>query len=184
MSIIIVTDIFGITPALIELSDKLNAKYIVDPYNGKNMAFKNEFDAYSYFTKYIGLDNYLAALIRAVDSTDNVSYLLGFSIGASVIWRLSEKSSSTKIKNAICYYGSQIRHFTSINPNFPIELIFPKNEDHFDVLKLQQLLSNKPNVTITNTNFYHGFMNNHSSNYNLSGYKAHSDLLRASLTPK
>jgi dienelactone hydrolase len=193
MSIIIVTDIFGITPALIKLSDKLNAKSIVDPYNGINMDFKSELEAYSYFTENVGLDNYLAELIKVVDETTNNSALLGFSIGASIIWRLSEKLSeqafkkssetlpSSKVKYAICYYGSQIRHFTTINPHFPVELIFPKTEQHFDLLKLQQSLSNKPNVTITNTNFYHGFMNTHSSNYNASGYYAHLDWLCARL---
>jgi dienelactone hydrolase len=173
MSIIIVTDIFGVTPALITLSDKLNAKFIVDPYNGINMNFKNEFEAYSYFTEQVGLENYLEKLIKVVDSTSNISSLLGFSVGASVIWRLSEKLLSAKIKNAICYYGSQIRHFTSITPQFPVELIFPKTEEHFDLLKLQQSLSNKPNITIRNTNFYHGFMNFHSSNFNACGYNTH-----------
>jgi len=56
MSIIIVSDIFGKTPALIGIGEELNAKAIVDPYDGQYMMFESESDAYSYFMKNIGFD--------------------------------------------------------------------------------------------------------------------------------
>jgi len=40
MNIILISDVFGKTPAVIKLAKELNAKIIVDPYNGKAMGFK------------------------------------------------------------------------------------------------------------------------------------------------
>ena len=65
MSIILVSDIFGVTPSLLEIAQKLKVRFIIDPYNGKTMQFQNEADAYSYFVKTVGLDNYLSILSKA-----------------------------------------------------------------------------------------------------------------------
>lgn len=177
MSIILVSDVFGKTPALMQLSEELNAKVIVDPYNGKNMRFENEAEAYSYFIEQVGLDAYLDKLLEITKSVHSDSTLIGFSIGASAIWRLSEKISANFIKRAICFYGSQIRYFTEISPLFEIELVFPKSESHFDVLELQANLSKKHNVKTIKVNYLHGFMNYYSSNYNKLAYREYVNLL-------
>lgn len=177
MSIILVSDVFGKTPALIKLSEELNAKAIVDPYNGLNMGFKNEAEAYSYFMEQIGLESYLAELRKKIESTHSPSTLIGFSIGASAIWRLSENISADVVQRAICFYGSQIRHFTNVVPQIEIELIFPKSESHFDVLELQASLAKKPNVKTSKIDCLHGFMNYESDNYNQQAYKEMVDLL-------
>lgn len=177
MSIILVSDVFGLTPALLEISEKLGACTIVDPYNGQIMGFQNEAEAYSYFVKEIGLDNYLSSLFESVESIDEPTTLIGFSVGASVIWRLSEKKVNNLIKQAFCYYGSQIRNFTQIEPRFKVNLVFPKSEAHFDVEELQDKLSNKANTKTEKVEYLHGFMNFYSNNYNNSGYSKHINLL-------
>jgi len=182
MSITIVTDVFGKTPALIALAKALNAKEIIDPYHGQEMAFNNESDAYNYFSEHVGLDVYLMQLTKSVLSQSSAQTLIGFSVGASAIWKLSATISTNYVKSAVCYYGSQIRNYTEITPLFPVKMIFPKHEAHFDVLALQKKLATKAKVNVVKTNYLHGFMNYHSNNYNHAAYQEHLNLLRLSLS--
>jgi len=98
MSVIIVSDVFGVTAALLDMATKIGANTIVDPYEGKVMVFENEAEAYSCFMKTVGLDNYLSILLKAVTSIEHPITLIGFSVGASVVWRLSEIKDKIIIK--------------------------------------------------------------------------------------
>lgn len=178
MNIVIVSDVFGITPALIKLKEKLGVTIIIDPYNGKSMDFKNEAEAYSCFIAKIGLDNYISIVLKALASLDGKTTLIGFSIGASAIWRISLTNKNNFIKQAFCFYGSQIRNFTQIDPCFKINLLFPKSEPHFDVVELIKKLEAKANVKITQVEYLHGFMNYYSNNFNKTGYQRYVTLLR------
>ena len=178
MSIILVADIFGSTPALIKIGESLNASMIVDPYDGNFMDFKDEAEAYAYFMEHVGLEKYLAKLMALIASIEPNITLIGFSIGASVIWLLSKQSSVTNVKRGICFYGSQIRHAQEIDPLFEIQLIFPKQEAHFDVSALQSLLSKKEKVKTKQVTYLHGFMNFYSTNYSEVGYKEQMKWLR------
>ena len=181
MNNVIVADIFGQTPALTALSDRVSADKIVDPYDGKIMSFDNEAQAYSYFTEHVGLDDYVDKLIQVIQECPEEVTLIGFSVGASAIWQLSASTSKHKgkmAKGAICFYGSQIRHQTDLSPKFDIKLILPKNESHFDVCALQKLLDNKQRVTIIQVNYLHGFMNPHSNNFSQAGYAEYVALLQ------
>jgi hypothetical protein len=178
MDIILVSDVFGKTPALVKLSEELNANIIIDPYDGINMNFKNEAEAYSYFIDKVGLDNYLSKLLEITMSISSLTTLIGFSVGASIIWKLSENSSVKNISHGICYYGSQIRNFKELNPLFEVELIFPKVETHFDVLQLQSELCKKQKVKTMKVDYLHGFMNFYSTNYNEVAYLEQLDYLR------
>ena len=96
MTIVIVSDIFGKTPALEKLCSDLPGRVIiVDPYKGKYLQFKDESEAYSYFSKHVGLDCYSKILENEVELVSDNLILVGFSIGASAIWEISDK----KIKN-------------------------------------------------------------------------------------
>ncbi len=180
MNIIIVSDVFGITPALLQLKDQLGANTIIDPYKGECMDFKNEAGAYSYFIDTVGLDNYVLKVLKELTSVDCKTTLIGFSIGASAIWRSSLSNVNNLIQQAFCFYGSQIRNSVQIEPCFKINLVFPKSESHFDVDELIKKLEIKPNVKITQVDYLHGFMNYHSSNYNNIGYQDHIALLQSS----
>ena len=177
MNTIVVSDVFGKTPALVSFSNALNAVDIIDPYDGVNMNFKSEAEAYSYFVENVGLDGYLKKLTEKVQGLDSKSRLIGFSVGASVIWRLSEMVLSNTIDRAICFYGSQIRKFTIIEPLFKIEVILPASEPHFDVSELQKNLFDKLNITINRVPYLHGFMNSHSDNYHQEGYEEYIRIL-------
>jgi dienelactone hydrolase len=177
MNTILISDVFGITPALLKLRDKLGATIIVDPYQGKSMDFKNETDAYAYFITEVGLEHYVSNVSNVLEALDGETILIGFSVGASAIWQLSQNNKNSHIKQAFCFYGSQIRNFKKIEPCFQVNLIFPKNELHFDVVELIEKLKNKFNVRITKVDYLHGFMNYYSSNFNEIAYQEHVDLL-------
>jgi len=177
----IVVDIFGVTPALIALGRTINADIIVDPYDGKMMNFDNEAQAYHYFTDNVGLDVYVNKLSKIMKECADKTIIIGFSIGAAAIWKLSASTDIEiikRVKYAICFYGSQIRHLTTLSPNFDVQLIFPKSEAHFDVQALVERLANKKRVTAVQVDFLHGFMNSHSNNFNQAGYTAHVKLLQ------
>jgi len=186
MNNIIVSDVFGKTKALIELGNAINADVIVDPYDGKNMNFIDEVQAYSYFAENIGLDSYLEMLSKTIKECSGECILIGFSVGASIIWQLSQLSQLPSIKmtkvvkGATCFYGSQIRHLSKLSPKFEVKLIFPKSEPHFDVVALQHALANKEKVKTMQVDYLHGFMNTHSNNFNDAGYEEHIELLRQS----
>ena len=103
--------------------------------------------------------------------------LIGFSVGASAIWQISEKEELPEVLNATCFYGSQIRNNINVNSKFPIHLIFPKSEEHFSVSELTKEIRDKEKVGVEQTDFLHGFMNTHSQNYDQLGYNQHLQAL-------
>jgi len=181
MKTIIVSDVFGVTPALVKLSEKLGADTIIDPYKGEYMGFKDEAQAYSCFVATVGLDSYVSKLLTILASFNDKVTLVGFSVGASAIWISSTANERNVIEQAFCFYGSQIRNFTQIEPCFKVNLLFPKWESHFDVAELIEKLKNPPHVNTTQVDYLHGFMNYYSSNFNKSGYTQHMALLRETI---
>jgi len=177
MKLIIVADIFGKTAALMRISTELGAIDVIDPYDGIEMCFNSEDEAYRYFSEHVGLDHYLEIIIQRLQHTTDVT-LVGFSVGAAAIWRLSDSKIATNINSAIGFYGSQIRHTPDIQPLFPIELIFPASETHFDVTQLKNRLSTTENVSTCQVDFRHGFMNYHSINFDYLGYQVQQLRLR------
>lgn len=171
MQTIIVSDIFGRTKALEKLASLLSSEVdIFDPYDSEIKGFANESEAYSFFTSEVGIDKYSEKLSEFVQSIESELKLIGFSIGAAAIWKISGQKNMDNISSATCFYGSQIRNFNQVVPLFPIKLIFPAFEEHFSVSELMATLSGMENVTIKQVPFLHGFMNQHSVNYDQRGY--------------
>jgi dienelactone hydrolase len=105
-------------------------------------------------------------------------FLVGFSVGASALWALSGEIYMQRKIKAICFYGSQIRHYSEINPIIEIELFFPEHEPHFNVAKLISKLSHKKNVQCHMVPYLHGFMNKKSDNFNKTGYHNYLKILK------
>lgn len=96
--------------------------------------------------------------------------LIGFSVGASAIWNISNDVIVRGIIGATCFYGSQIRFNLGVKPRFPIKLVLPTFEQHFSISELIEALSCTENVMIERTPFFHGFMNKLSKNYDQNGH--------------
>ena len=187
MQIIIVSDIFGRTSGLeafaADLSSNSLKAIIVAPYQGKSIDFINEGEAYAYFQKNVGIEQYKDIIFTIIKQTMNDFpenlLLIGFSVGASVIWRLSDKLCNKEKIKAVCFYGSQIRYSLDIDPKIEIELIFPEHEPHFNVKDLFSQLSHKKNVNCNIAPYLHGFMNKKSVNFNKTGYSNYLQFLKA-----
>ena len=151
---------------------------IVDPYSGMFMDFKNETEAYTYFISNVGLDYYGELLFSKTHQIAAPITLIGFSIGASAIWKISKDLEPDIVSNAFCFYGSQIRYDLEIEPIFHVDLILPKSESHFSVSDLSEYLSRRDNVTIHQTEYLHGFMNTYSTNFHKNGYDYYTKWLQ------
>lgn len=181
MQHLIITDIFGLTPALKDIAHTLPQPcHIFDPYNGKDMRFVNEAEAYTYFMGETGLRQYAEKLVLFTQSLNCQLRVIAFSVGASALWDICHKEEVDNIVSATCFYGSQIRYNRSQCPIFPIELIFPAYEEHFSVKSLIADLLDTKNVSIQQVAHLHGFMNKYSNNYNGTGYREWSEILRNS----
>lgn len=177
MKVIIASDIFGRTEALEKLASELPGKIeIVDPYHSE-ITFEDEVKAYAFFTQEVGLDQYTQQLFDTVKVSNAPVSLLGFSMGASAMWRLSAEVEIDNVASAILFYGSQIRRYVDINPQFTTSLIFPAQEEHFSVTELIAQLENKNNVHIHQSEYFHGFMNDYSKNYNKQAYDQYKSML-------
>ena len=177
MQIIAVSDIFGRTKAFEKLCNDISEEIdILDPYNGKSCSFENETEAYNYFQKNVGLEQYSRILGNKLKNQQKPVFLIGFSVGASAIWLNSAFNQETQI-SAICFYGSQIRHLLTIDPKFKVELIIPKNEMHFSVNRFQLNLGSKKNVKTHKADFMHGFMNSLSNNFDISAYEKYKTMV-------
>jgi hypothetical protein len=179
MGKVIVSDIFGRTPALEDLAEAVGSVTdIIDPYGGKIMGFDTESQAYDHFMTHVGIPAYGKMLASHLADIPCVSVLIGFSVGAAAIWMISETLAPEKIGGAVCFYGSRIRHAPDIMPRIRIEHILPKKEPGFNIDDLAAALSGKKNVTVHKTPYLHGFMNRLSPNFSRDGYASGLDRLR------
>jgi dienelactone hydrolase len=161
----LISDIFGKTPALVRLANELGGAEIFDPYRGETLIFTDEAQAYAYFSAHVGVEHYLQMFkqSRAVQSKQVL--LIGFSVGASLLWRWSAEITPSFNGQIIGFYGAQIRHHPELVPNCPVKLVFPRREPHFDMVQLMATLAAKPQLTLHQSSALHGFFNPMSINY-------------------
>lgn len=177
--IVIVSDIFGKTQALKKLCKAVISNVdVIDPYAGNYMDFRTEQEAYEFFMNNVGLSTYCDLLLSRLEKVPSPTNLVGFSVGASAIWQVSELLNTNKINRVVCFYGSQVRNLTEIKPNVVVEHLLPIHEPGYSISELASQLSRKENVVIHKTPYLHGFMNKLSKNYNKSGYATYIDWLR------
>ena len=185
--VLIAADIFGKTLELVELAGQISARstrvVILDPYQSEVMDFPDEAAAYDYFQKHVGLPQYREILLNRLLLADQGLILIGFSVGASAIWCASEGIIAPADHKAICFYGSQIRHFPDINPGIEMELIFPEHESLFSVELLVRRLSVKQNVWCHTAPYRHGFMNRRSENFDINGYHEYLQFVNERTAP-
>jgi hypothetical protein len=176
---IVVTDIFGRTDALEEIAGSLSGSVeIFDPYGAKQKEFVSEQSAYDYFSEYVGLESYAQCFHDYLLQVKGPLSLMGFSVGASIIWMNSQAKNERNVSGALCFYGSQIRNFREIIPQFPIKLIFPISEDNFSVPDLIADLTHRNDLQVNQSQYRHGFMNHHSKNFDQGGYSQYLHALR------
>ena len=184
-TLFLIADIFGRTRALEtigqELSEAVPDTQIIDPYQGLDHPFETEAGAYAYFMDRVGLAPYASILTDVLADSGPDTALIGFSVGASAIWSVSDKPLFRNIKKAFCFYGSQIRQYTDIRPRFDMELIFPEQEPHFEVDELIHTLQAKDRVSCSKAKGLHGFMNELSPHFDPDCYAVFMEYLKTAL---
>lgn len=168
MNIVIAPDIFGITPSLNQLVKKLSKQAdvaIIDPYHGEEMGFKDEQQAYQAFLDEGGLDVYTEQLKIILTYIEQPVVLIGFSAGASALWRLTDKKLGLHASHFIGFYPGQIRYYLDVEPHIPTTLLMPKQEAHFDLQAVINQLPVSDTLCITQFDLAHGFMNPISGGY-------------------
>ena len=124
----------------------------------------DEFLSYIKFYEEVGLDKATKQIEKIIsENTEYEISIIGFSIGATIAWLLSE---DTRVHQIIGVYGSKIRDYQHINPIVNTSLFFC-NENAFDVNLLISNLSNKDNVVVAKLNANHGFYSNYQDNITL-----------------
>ncbi|WP_120497198.1 dienelactone hydrolase family protein [Kiloniella sp. EL199] len=170
MQIIILPEIYGRTSFITKLEAVFLKQDIpvktLDLYEGEQPVFTDEQQAYDHFINSGGHDEYLALLQKAIQQTEGPLFILGFSVGASTVWRVLDNPDIAKrVQRFVGFYSSQIRHYLSVNPECPVTLIFPKEETHFSVRDIIDVVQRKDFVTCYQSEALHGFLNPHSNNF-------------------
>jgi len=178
---LVVTDIFGITDAIMKLSHELTqlgcAVSLIDPYQGKDVQLADEEDLYDYFLRACGHEEYLAkvshALVAALTRAKQDIFIIGFSAGANAAWRALNKlnplvkahQANGRIKHFVGFYPTQIRHHLTLSPVCRSTLIFAEHEKHINVKDVMGHLSKINHTQCIKVPLHHGFMNPSSINY-------------------
>ena len=183
--LIVASDIYGKTKHLETLIKEISKQYdsveIVEPYEIDDINFKDEAEAYTHFQETIGLKGYIERLHSRLQGQEHSEQtLLGFSVGASAIWAVSDKLQSYRNTKGICFYSSQVRDYLDITPKIKIDLYFSVSEPMYDVDEVITEMSEKPEVNCIKTLYQHGFMNKKSQNFSKSGYSEYLEIINRS----
>lgn len=142
---------------------------MVDPHHGTRKDYPDEDHAYAAFQAAGGMDAYVERCLEKILAGPAPRYLLGFSAGASALWKALGQVPEGTAERAQLFYGGQIRHFPDCQPACPVHLVFPAREALFSVEELMMVLQGRPRVTMERTPFLHGFMNPLSRNFEPPG---------------
>ncbi|MBC2581690.1 dienelactone hydrolase family protein [Clostridium sp. DJ247] len=174
--IIVLHEIYGINQHIQMVCEKFsmngydiicpNLIDLVQPFN-----YDLQEEAYQHFMNNIGFDSAVQqvkqVIIQAKKQYRNI-YLLGYSVGATIAWLCGGEENMCN--GIIGYYGSRIRDYKNITPKCPVLLIFPTEENSFNVEELVYSLG-KQNIKVYMLNGKHGFSNPFSKNYCVQSFE-------------
>lgn len=169
-AIIVVHEIYGINQHMKNICQSLSEKDfdVICPNLLKQEApfdYSQEEIAYRNFMENIGFanaSNEMKRLLLKIKGKYKKTYLVGYSIGATIAWLCSEEEG---ISGIVGYYGSRIRNYLEINPLCPTMLFFPEKEQSFNVDELIFDLEEK-NILVHKFKGQHGFCDQYSPKYN------------------
>ncbi|WP_372628180.1 dienelactone hydrolase family protein [Arsukibacterium sp.] len=173
--VLVLSDIFGLCaglePLLADLSQAGAVVQLVDPYQGQRQQFTDEASAYAEYISQCGHDTYAAIASQALQgSGQRFDIAIGFSAGATGLWRALAATDSSKLKQAILFYPGQIHQHQALTPAVPVQVIFGHSEPHFNVAAICQQLQQQ-GVTAVSSGYQHGFMNPASAAFDEAGYQ-------------
>ncbi|REE70521.1 dienelactone hydrolase [Paenibacillus taihuensis] len=171
-AVIVMHEIYGIN-AHMELVCNTLSGYGVDAWcpdllnrGEAAFAYAEESDAYAHFMQEVGFTAAAASarrLIAEIAPSYRQIILVGFSVGATIAWLLSEEPA---VHGIVGFYGSRIRNYMEVSPACEALLFFPQEEGSFNVDDLLAALRDKPLVEVHKFSGQHGFSDPYSPKYN------------------
>ncbi len=173
--VVVITDIFGqgagLSRLLADLRQSGATLHLVDPYQGRAQQFADEEQAYAAYSAECGHDAYATLAAEALQhSSQPFDLAIGFSAGASALWRALASTDSSRLKQAVLFYPGQIHQHLTLKPQVPTQVIFGHSEPHFAVDDICRQLQQQ-GVTAISTPYAHGFINPASKAFNEAGYQ-------------
>lgn len=179
-SVLVASDIFGISDALLTLVEDANISeqaMLVSPYKLTHHRFKNEAHAYQCFVNEGGIEAYIVRLTKVVSTHPEIKYVIGFSAGGAAMYRVMSHLSAINIRLTL-FYPRQIRYYLDKQPCCPCHIIFPESEKHFALPKVITALRPHSALTLEQNTYQHGFMNKDSTGFNQSAYEHYCQMLK------
>jgi dienelactone hydrolase len=170
-AIVILHEIYGLNDFIRDLTEEWTNTFFLPVYtpiftaNKAAYLYSQESIAYTSFINHVGFDR----AAKTVDSFFNEQkdydtfLLLGFSIGATVGWRVSHRNR--KVKGLVGFYGSRIRDYLTEKPTCPTLLIYPEHEKSFDVIKMSHEIASENHIFMHLVAASHGFADPYNPNY-------------------
>lgn len=183
MTILLATDIFGLSPWCLNLINhwqKLGAHVTVcSPYEHE-MQFASEEDAYAHFSQLGGFAAYCDKIQQALGAKwqGQETLYIGFSAGGAALWKILSEESLVSTGHLIAFYPGQIRHHLDKSPNIDTSLVFPILEQHFDLSKVIEYLVTNPKLSLVQNQLMHGYANPNSKHYDQHASEALQGLLQ------
>lgn len=173
--VVVLSDIFGLCAGLerllADLSQAGGDVQLIDPYQGQTQKFADEVQAYAAYSAQCGHDTYAAIAAQVfANSKQPFDLAIGFSAGATALWRALANTDTRLLKQAILFYPGQIHQHLALTPQVPTQVIFGHSELHFAVAEMCRQLQQQ-GVNAVSTSYAHGFMNPASKAFNEAGYQ-------------
>ncbi|KOS66371.1 hypothetical protein AEA09_16610 [Lysinibacillus contaminans] len=169
--VFILHEIYGVNDFMHEqtiefIDDQTVVEHLALYPDGKVFSYAQEEEAYAYFIKEVGFDKPLTQLsqqLRTAIAKYKEVILIGFSVGATLAWRLS----TLPLHRVICVYGSRIRQYLGVQPSCPTLVLLPIHEKSFDVNNMKNALQHIHFVQTVQFAGEHGFMDECNRTFHL-----------------
>lgn len=177
MRIIVASDIHGVSDKLREQFAMLGQPIIVSPWPGDGRPFATEQDAVAEFHRQDGLAFYETKIAEAANG--EAALLVGFSVGATSLWRYVASLRCNTRCHAVLYYGSRIRECPELRPRCATSVFFAAHEPSFDPQGLAFSIRKSGTRCSVIDGTHHGFMNPCSVHYRADIAQEHLSALLA-----
>lgn len=179
MQIIVATDIHGIHDQLRAQLAVLGEPIIVSPWTGEGCPYANEQDAVSEFHRQDGLSSYEQKIAQAANG--EAALLIGFSVGATSLWRYVSGPQCNTNSRAVLYYGSRIRDYLELAPLCPTSVYFAEHEPSFNPESIAISVRKSGALCSVISGTRHGFMSPISSHYRPDIAQEHLGMIQTAL---
>ena len=176
MKALILSDIFGTNYLQNEIVELFEDVIVLDIYKNENQFFENEKEAYDTYINLCGHEKYYD-LAHTICKKQNIDFVLGFSAGGSIAYRLA-CSKLLNLKKVVSFYPSQIRNHLDLESKTKAFIVFAREEKSFNTKEISQKLLENRDVLVEVSDYEHGFMNKKSKNYDEKAYKKYINFIK------